>query len=56
MARTGFKVGGRVKAMNRRLRKEFDHDTAEKIGHRWVLTDLVDDVWASDKEDIERQA
>ena len=30
-----FKVTRRIKAMNRRLQREFGYDASEKVGHRW---------------------
>ena len=51
-----FKVTRRVKAMNRRLQKELGCEAAEKVGHKWVLTDFMTDSWGSEKEDIEGKA
>jgi len=51
-----FKVSRRIKAMNRKLQRELGYDTAEKVGHKWVLTDFVVDAWGSEKDDVEQQA
>jgi hypothetical protein len=50
-----FKVTRRIKAMNRRLRKELGCEAAEKVSHRWVLTEFMIDKWGCEKEDIRRQ-
>ena len=50
-----FKVTRRIRAMNRRLQKELGYDAAEKVGHKWALTDFMDDAWESEKQEIERQ-
>jgi hypothetical protein len=42
--------------MNRRLLKELGYDAAEKVGHKWALSDFVIENWGSGKEEIERQA
>ena len=44
-----FKVTRRIEAMNRRLQKELGYDTAEKVGHKWALTDFMVDNWSSEK-------
>lgn len=49
-----FRVTRRIKAMNRRLQKELGYDVAEKMSHKWMLTDFMVDVWGSEKEDIEK--
>ena len=51
-----FKVTRRIKAMNRRLQRELGYNAAEKIGHKWALTDSMIDIWGSGREDIEGQA
>ena len=51
-----FKVSCHIKAMNRRLQKELGYDAAEKVGHKWSLTDFMTDGWGSEKEGIERKA
>lgn len=38
--------------MNRRLHRELGYDAVEKVGHKWALTDFMDDVWGADKEEI----
>ena len=40
-----FKVTRHVRAMNRRLQRELGYDAAEKVGHKWVLTDFMEDPW-----------
>jgi len=45
-----FMVTRRMKAMNRRLQKELDYDAAEKIGHKWALTDFLIENWGSEKQ------
>lgn len=50
-----FKVTRHIKAINRRLQKELGYNAAEKVGHRWALTDFLVDVWGVEKEDIKRQ-
>ena len=47
-----FKVTRRIKAMNRRLQRELGYNVAEKVGHKWVLTDFVVDVWGIEREDM----
>jgi len=34
------------------LQKELGYDAAEKVGHKWALTDFIVDVWGATKEDI----
>ena len=46
-----FKVTCRIKAMNRRLRRELGYDTAEKVGHKWALMDFMIDIWGTTKEE-----
>ena len=36
--------------MNRRLQKELGCDVAEKIGHKWALTDFIVDIWGVTNE------
>lgn len=50
-----FKVTRHIKAMNRRLQSELGYDAAEKVGHKWVLTDFIDDVWGCEKPNIGKQ-
>lgn len=50
-----FKVTRRIKAMNRRLQRELGYDTAEKVGHKWVLTDFLVDIWGGERDDIKRE-
>jgi len=47
-----FKVTRHIKAMNQMLQKELGYDAAEKVGHKWALTDFIVDVWGATKEDI----
>ena len=49
-----FKVTRRIKAMNRRLHRELGYDAAEKVGHKWALTDFVADFWGCETQEIER--
>ena len=49
-----FKITRRIKTMNRRLQKELGYDAAEKIGHKWVLTNFLTEMWGDEKEDIQR--
>jgi len=48
-----FKVTRRIKTMNRRLRSDLGYEAAEKMGHRWALSDFVFGNWGSAKEEIE---
>jgi len=41
--------------MNRRLQKELGYDAAEKVGHRWALTDFMDDILGCEKEEMEER-
>lgn len=50
-----FNVTRRIKAMNRRLQSELGYDAAEKVGHKWVLTDFVVDMWGATKEEIKEK-
>ena len=50
-----FKVSRRIRAMNRRLGTELGYDVAEKVGHKWALSDFVFENWGSGKEAIEKQ-
>ena len=49
-----FKVTRRIKAMNRRLQKELGYDAAEKVGHKWALSDFIVENWGGEREDIEK--
>ena len=49
-----FKVTRRIKAMNRRLQTELGYHAAEKVGHKWVLTDFVLDIWGASKEEMKK--
>ena len=48
-----FKVTRRIKAMNRRLKKELGYDAAQKAGHKWTLTEFMADIWGARKEDLQ---
>ena len=50
-----FRITRRIRAMNRRLQKELGYNAAEKAGHKWALTDFMDDVWGSEKQEVERR-
>jgi len=50
-----FKVTRRIRAMNRRLQRELGYYVAEKVGHRWALTEFIVDVWGGEKEEVERR-
>jgi len=41
--------------MNRRLQRELGYNAAEKVGHKWALTDFLIDAWGAEKEDIKKQ-
>jgi len=51
-----FKVTRCIKAMNRRLQSELGYEAAEKVGHKWVLTDFMIDAWESERREVKRQA
>jgi len=46
-----FKVTRCIKAMNRKLQRELGYDAAEKVGHKWVLTDFMVDTWGTTLEE-----
>ena len=48
-----FIVSRRIKAMNRRLQGELGYDAAEKVGHKWALTDFLSEIWVDTMEDIQ---
>ena len=50
-----FRVTHSIKAKNRRLQRELGYDTAEKAGHKWVLTAFVDDIWGATEGEIEER-
>lgn len=45
-----FKVTRRINSMNRRLQRELGYDAAEKIGHKWILTDFMVENWGSERQ------
>ena len=47
-----FKVTQHIKAMNRRLQRELGYDMAEKIGHKWALTEFIVENWGAEKTNI----
>ena len=49
----GFIVSRRIKAMNRRLQGELGYAAAEKVGHKWALTDFLSEIWVDTMEDIQ---
>ena len=38
--------------MKRRLQRKLDYGAAEKVGHKWVLTDFMIYVWGAEKQEI----
>jgi hypothetical protein len=46
-------VSRRLLRMNKRLKKEIDHNVAERHGWKWVATAFVNENWRSTKEEIE---
>jgi hypothetical protein len=40
--------------MNRRLQKEIDYDVAEKVGHKWALTEFMIEMWSNEKNDVKQ--
>jgi len=48
-----FRVSRRIRAMNRRLQGELGYNAAEKLGHKWVLTNFMVDVWSTEMAEIE---
>jgi len=38
--------------MNRKLQNELGYDVAEKVGHKWALTDFMVDDWGATREEI----
>jgi len=34
------------------LQKELGYDAAEKLGHKWTLTDFIVDVWGIERQEI----
>ena len=51
-----FKVSRSIKAMNRRLQREFGYDVAEKVGHKWALADFMFENWGAEYQEIQRRA
>lgn len=47
-----IQVTRHIQAMNRRLQKELGYDVAEKNGHRWALTEFMEEIWMATKEEL----
>jgi len=45
-----FNVSRRIRAMNRRLRRELGYNAVEKVGHKWALRDFLIDNWGIEIE------
>lgn len=51
-----IKITRHIQAMNRRLQQELGQNVAEKAGHKWVLTDFMDEIWGATQEEIEENS
>jgi hypothetical protein len=47
-------ISRRILRMNKRLKKEFGEDAAEKRGWHWALTSFVVDAWGKTRDEEER--
>lgn len=47
-----IKISRHIKAMNRRLQRELGYGVAEKVGHKWALTEFMDEVWGMTQEEL----
>jgi hypothetical protein len=52
---TRHQISRRILRMNKRLKKEFGENIAEKRGWHWALTSFVIEVWGKTKDELEEE-